>query len=466
MDVGRKLEILADAAKHDVACTSSGLDRNGVKGRLGASQAAGCCHSFTPDGRCVSLLKVLMTNACAYDCAYCTCRKSNPDLERACFTPRELADLTISFYRRNFIEGLFLSSGVLKSPDDTTLLMLQTLSTLRHEYGFRGYIHAKCVPGTSPELICELGLLADRLSVNLELPSSESLKRLAPDKPSGNILGPMGQISDFIQEDKRNHQLAERMPHRRTALLGAAGRNKMAISESKGASQRRSERFSPAGHSTQMIIGASPESDFQILTLSASLYKRYNLKRVFFSAYNPMNKDPRLPNTDFIPLDREHRLYQADWLMRLYGYDVTEVIDSDNPFLRTDIDPKANWAINNLDEFPIEVNKAPYDMLLRVPGIGVKGARSIVTARKQTTLGEQELRKLGITYKRARYFITCNGSYMGAGIDFSREALHAKLAAPIDGGKHGRRSQRVSEGQLRLFDSLDEVCKPIARIAS
>lgn len=469
MEVAQKLKILADAAKHDVACTSSGMDRSGIKGRLGASTAAGCCHSFTSDGRCISLLKVLMTNACAYDCAYCTCRKSNYSMQRACFTPRELADLTISFYRHNFIEGLFLSSGVLKSPDDTMLLMLQTLSILRNEYGFRGYIHAKCVPGASPELIYEMGLLADRLSVNLELPSSESLKRLAPDKPSGSILGPMRHIDNLMRESKRNRQLAERMPHRRASLLGAAGRSKMAATESKTpicSGGPSSDGFCPAGQSTQMIIGATPESDLQILTLSAALYKRYGLKRVFFSAYNPLNNDPRLPSTDFIPLNREHRLYQADWLMRFYGYEASEIIDPQNPFLQTDIDPKANWAINNLDEFPVEVNKAPYDMLLRVPGIGVRGARSIVKARRQTTLREQELRKLGIAYKRARYFITCNGTYMGAGIDFSKESLHARLASPIDGGKHGRRAGNIAEGQLTLFDSLDEACKPLARIAS
>lgn len=457
MDIARKLEILADAAKHDVACTSSGVDRTGVKGQLGASSAAGCCHSFTADGRCISLLKVLMTNACIYDCAYCSCRKGNSDVERACFSPRELADLTISFYRRNYVEGLFLSSGVIKSPDDTTLLMIRTLRILRDEYDFRGYIHAKCVPGTSPELVSELGMLADRLSVNMELPTSESLSLLAPDKTRESVLRPMRQISDTLEEQQGSRRLAGKTA---STLTSRKAIRKRPRAFGPRYSTNTLGMFAPAGHSTQMIIGATPESDFQILGLTAALYKRYALKRVFFSAYNPINRDPRLPDTDFIPLDREHRLYQADWLLRFYGYDVSEIIDEGNPFLRTDIDPKANWAINNLDEFPIEVNKAPYEMLLRVPGIGVRGARSIMKARRQTTLGEQELKKLGIAYKRARYFITCNGTYMGTGIDFSRDALHAKLASRIDGGNRGRRAGKLVEGQMSLFDSLWGVTAP------
>lgn len=438
MDVAAKLEILADAAKYDVACTSSGVNRAGKQGSLGSSSVAGCCHSFTADGRCVTLLKVLMTNVCAYDCAYCACRTSNPDITRIAFTPQELADLTIAFYRRNYIEGLFLSSGVLKSPDYTSELMVRTLSILRNDYGFRGYIHAKAVPGTSPELIDALGHLADRMSVNLELPSQKSLSLLAPEKSRQNILAPMRRISDSIAEDAESRALVRR---RATTYLSAAP-------------PRRAERaFVPAGQSTQMIIGATPESDHQILSLSAALYRQLSLKRVFFSAYLPVNADPRLPSTDAIQLDREHRLYQADWLLRFYEFDVNEIIDDAHPFLATDIDPKANWALNNLDLFPIEVNAAPYEMLLRVPGIGVRGAQLIVRARRQTTLREQELRKLGIAYKRARYFITCAGAYMGTGVDFSRDALHARLASPINGGRHGRRAERAIPGQMSLFET-------------
>lgn len=437
MDLTEKLEILADAAKYDVACTSSGVQREAKRGQLGATGVSGCCHSFTADGRCVTLLKVLMTNACIYDCAYCVNRRSNPEVTRVSFTPEELAELTIAFYRRNYIEGLFLSSGVVRNPDYTTELFIRTLRILREEYGFRGYIHAKAVPGTSPELIHALGFLADRLSLNLELPSSESLARLAPEKASLDLVRPMRQISESIAEDAESRTLARK---RLTTYLS-------------GPSPRKAARaFAPAGQSTQMIIGASPESDYQILNLSAALYAKLAFKRVFFSAYMPVVDDDRLPKTDAVQLDREHRLYQADWLLRFYGFDVSEIIDKEHPFLETDIDPKATWALNHLDLFPIEVNTAPHEMLLRVPGIGVRGANLIMRARRQTTLYERELRKLGIAYKRARYFITCNGTYSGLGVDFSREGLHARLRAPIDGGRHGRRSDRALPGQLSLFD--------------
>ncbi len=439
MDVAEKLEILADAAKYDVACTSSGIDRSGRQGRLGATSAAGCCHSFTPDGRCVTLLKVLMTNVCIYDCAYCVNRVSNEGIARTSFTPRELADLTIAFYRRNYIEGLFLSSGVIRNPDFTCELMIRTLKILRVEYEFRGYIHAKAVPGTSPELIDQLGFLADRLSVNLELPSHKSLQLLAPDKSQQSIFEPMRQISTSIAESNETRALLRR---RKTTYM-APMRPK-----------RSARAFAPAGQSTQMIIGATPESDFRILNLSAALYRTMSLKRVFFSAYLPVSNDNRLPQSDAVQLDREHRLYQADWLLRFYGFDINEIIDEKHPFLETDIDPKANWALNNLDLFPVEVNTAPYEILLRVPGIGVRGAKLIVRARKQSSLHEKELRKLGIAYKRARYFITCNGKWSGQGIAFTREALHAALAAPINGGKHGRRSDKAMPGQMSLFDSL------------
>lgn len=435
MDTTAKLALLADAAKYDVACTSSGIDRNARMGALGNATAAGICHSFSADGRCITLLKVLFTNVCVFDCAYCASRCSN-DVPRASFRPRELADLTMEFYRRNYIEGLFLSSGVLKSPDYTTERIIECLRILREEYGFRGYIHAKAVPGTSSDLLAALGLLADRISVNMELPSSESLALLCPNKTRDSIVSPMRQIREGIAEDRDTRALMRRdacyMAQRRPA--------------------RKTRAFAPAGQSTQMIIGATPETDFQILNLSSSLYKTMHMKRVFFSAYLSVNEDGRLPQGNAVQLDREHRLYQADWLMRFYKFDAAELIDEGQPFLATDIDPKANWAINHLDRFPIEVNTAPYEELLRVPGIGVRGAKAIVGARRATALGEAELRKLGVAYKRARFFITCRGRYQGHGTRFDKESLHAQLAAPIQAGSHGRRSGKVLAGQMSLFD--------------
>lgn len=437
MDTTAKLALLADAAKYDVACTSSGIDRDARMGALGNATAAGICHSFSADGRCITLLKVLFTNVCVFDCAYCASRCSN-DVPRASFRPRELADLTMEFYRRNYIEGLFLSSGVLKSPDYTTERIIECLRILREEYGFRGYIHAKAVPGTSSDLLAALGLLADRISVNMELPSSESLALLCPNKTRDSIVAPMRQIREGIAEDRDTRALMRRdaccMAQRRPA--------------------RKTRAFAPAGQSTQMIIGATPETDFQILNLSSSLYKTMHMKRVFFSAYLSVNEDGRLPQGNAVQLDREHRLYQADWLMRFYKFDAAELIDEGQPFLATDIDPKANWAINHLDRFPIEVNTAPYEELLRVPGIGVRGAKAIVSARRATALGEAELRKLGVAYKRARFFITCRGRYQGHGTRFDKESLHAQLAAPIQAGSHGRRSGKVLAGQMSLFDGI------------
>lgn len=437
MDTTAKLALLADAAKYDVACTSSGIDRDAHMGALGNATAAGICHSFSADGRCITLLKVLFTNVCVFDCAYCASRCSN-DVPRASFRPRELADLTMEFYRRNYIEGLFLSSGVLKSPDYTTERIIECLRILREEYGFRGYIHAKAVPGTSSDLLAALGLLADRISVNMELPSSESLALLCPNKTRDSIVAPMRQIREGIAEDRDTRTLMRRdacyMAQRRPA--------------------RKTRAFAPAGQSTQMIIGATPETDFQILNLSSSLYKTMHMKRVFFSAYLSVNEDGRLPQGNAVQLDREHRLYQADWLMRFYKFDAAELIDEGQPFLATDIDPKANWAINHLDRFPIEVNTAPYEELLRVPGIGVRGAKAIVGARRATALGEAELRKLGVAYKRARFFITCRGRYQGHGTRFDKESLHAQLAAPIQAGSHGRRSGKVLVGQMSLFDGI------------
>lgn len=379
MDLMEKLTILADSAKYDVACTSSGVDRAGDKTGLGSTVAAGICHAFSADGRCVSLLKVLMTNVCQYDCAYCVNRRSN-DVPRAAFTPRELAELTIGFYRRNYIEGLFLSSAVLKSPDYTMEQMIRALELLRGEYRFRGYIHAKAIPGADAALVHRLGLLADRLSVNIELPSERSLAALAPDKTKRAILAPMAQVRDGV----------------------AAGRE---LVKYKGA-----PRFAPAGQSTQMIVGASPERDVDILRLTQGLYRKYQLKRVFFSAYIPVAENALLPALGTKPpLLREHRLYQADWLLRFYGFDAAEILDDAHPNLDPYLDPKCNWALNHLELFPVDVNRCEYEMLLRVPGIGVKSALRIRLARRTARLRLEDLKKLGVVLKRAQFFITCEG---------------------------------------------------------
>ena len=448
MNTAEKLSILADAAKYDVACTSSGSDRQAQAGQLGNTIAAGLCHSVAADGRGISLLKVLFTNVCTQDCAYCVNRVSN-DVPRASFRPRELADLVIGFYRRNYIEGLFLSSGVAGSADATTERIIECLRILRHEYGFRGYIHAKAIPGTSPALVDELGRLCDRLSVNLELPSQESLQLLAPGKTRENVLAPMRQIHASIAEDKDTRGLVRRRNHYLRQVHAP----------------KREQAFAPAGQSTQMIIGATPESDYHILNLSHALYANLGLKRVFFSAYIPVNQDARLPSSGAIELDREHRLYQADWLMRFYGFHVDEIIEPSSPFLDTGIDPKANWALNHLECFPVEVNRARKAELLRVPGIGVKGAQLIMRARKHSTLDEDALRKLGIALNRARFFITCNGKYLGAGVRFYKEDLRPYLTSAIDGGKHGRRAHRVPEGQMSLFDELPLEATPAAKLS-
>lgn len=386
MDLGEKLEILADSAKYDVACTSSGVDRPGQHGSLGSCAAAGICHAFTPDGRCVSLLKVLYSNACAYDCRYCVNRRSN-DRPRATFTPRELADLTIGFYRRNYIEGLFLSSAVLGTPDRTMELMIEALRILRQEYHFNGYIHAKTIPGSDPLLVERIGLLADRLSVNIELPSESSLTQLAPEKKKTAILRPMGQI----------------------AVKSAQSRRELAV-------YKRAPAFAPAGQSTQMIIGATPESDRHILNLTEGLYKKYALKRVFFSAYLPIVADERLPALSARPpLLREHRLYQADWLLRYYHFSAGELLSEEEPNFDPYLDPKCTWAVRHPEFFPVEVNTAGRAELLRVPGIGPKSATRIVQARRLQTLGMAELKRIGVVLKRAQYFITCQGHTPGHG---------------------------------------------------
>ena len=381
MELLDKLIILTDAAKYDAACTSSGLDRAGRPGKLGSTVLGGCCHSFSADGRCVTLLKVLMTNACCYDCQYCENRRSN-DVPRTAFTPRELAELTIGFYRRNYIEGLFLSSAVLRDPDYTTERMIETLRLIREEYGFAGYIHAKAIPGADPLLTYRLGLLADRMSVNIELPSEASLKALAPDKTRASILTPMAQIREGILESGQALRLYRGAP-----------------------------RFAPAGQSTQMIIGATPESDLHILRLTEGLYQKYQLKRVFYSAYLPVSDSKLLPAPQGFqpPLLREHRLYQADWLLRFYHFEATELLDEAHPDLDPRLDPKCCWALRHLEEFPVEVNRADYERLLRVPGIGVRSARRILTARRVGPLTFEGLKKLGVVLKRAQYFLTCSG---------------------------------------------------------
>jgi putative DNA modification/repair radical SAM protein len=380
VDVFDKLKILTDAAKYDVACTSSGVNKKATAGGIGNAAACGICHSFSADGRCISLLKVLMTNVCTYDCKYCVNRKSN-DTQRASFTPRELAELTINFYRRNYIEGLFLSSGVLKNPDYTCEQMIEALRILREEYRFSGYIHAKAIPGADSALITRLGMLADRMSVNIELPSQNSLQLLAPDKSKLSIFTPMGYIQNRIQENSRDI-----------------------------VKYRHAPKFAPAGQSTQMIIGATPDTDFQILNLTEGLYRKYKLKRVFFSAYMPVSEDSLLPTLDTKPaLWREHRLYQADWLLRFYGFNANELLDQEHQNFNPYLDPKCNWALNHMDFFPLDVNRAPYHNLLRVPGIGVTSANRILAARRTTSLNFDGLKNLGVVLKRAQYFITCRG---------------------------------------------------------
>jgi len=385
MDVLDKLKILTDAAKYDVACTSSGTDRAGAKknrevGGMGNAVAGGICHAFSADGRCVSLLKILMSNVCAYDCQYCACRRSN-DIPRSTFEPRELAELTINFYKRNYIEGLFLSSAVVKNPDFTMEMMINAIALIRREYKFNGYIHAKAIPNASQELINALGMLVDRMSVNIELPSEASLQKFAPEKSKQSILKPMGTIRDNIVQAKNEVQLYRHAP-----------------------------KFVPAGQSTQMIIGATPETDKKIITLTEGLYDKFSLKRVFYSAYIPVGTNPNLPaTTTKPPLVREHRLYQADWLLRFYGFKADELLTEENPNFHEQLDPKCVWALNNLHLFPMEINTVDYEMLLRVPGIGQVSAKRIIAARRLGRVNFEHLKKMGVVLKRARYFILCNG---------------------------------------------------------
>lgn len=396
-----KLAILAEGAKYDVSCSSSGS--RGRKGAVGNASLGGICHSWSADGRCISLLKVLYSNDCVFDCAYCVNRRSS-DIPRASFTPGELADLTMNFYRRNYIEGLFLSSAVVGSPDETMAGLVATARLLRKEHRFGGYIHAKAIPGASSSLIHALGLLVDRMSVNIELPSEASLLTLAPQKSKKSILGPMGFISDTLKE---RH-------------------------ESRSLRRRPIPSFVPAGQSTQLMVGASPESDLTILQLAQGMYRRYGLKRVYYSAYVPVSANPLLPApVTSPPLLREHRIYQADWLLRFYGFTAEEILTPEHPGLDEQLDPKTAWALRNMDFFPVDVNRADLRDLLRVPGIGVVSARRIVTARKGHLLDGDDLRRLGVVMKRAQHFVACRGRFPSAR---NGKALASLLAA----GKKGR----------------------------
>lgn len=397
MDIQEKLKILSDAAKYDVSCSSSGSGRKAKKGQLGNASESGICHTFTADGRCISLLKILLTNYCVYDCAYCINRESN-DVKRAAFTPDEIADLTINFYRRNYIEGLFLSSAVYKNPDYTMELLIQTIAKLRNYYKFNGYIHVKAIPGANPLLIRRAGELVDRMSVNIELPSNEGLKLLAPQKSASKILKPMALISSQITSSKEEGKLFKHAP-----------------------------LFVPGGQSTQLIVGATPDSDLKILRLSENLYKSYDLKRVYYSAYVPVSQNNKLPTLAKPPLLREHRLYQADWLLRFYGFSSKELLNDTNPNFNTLLDPKTDWALRELDNFPVEVNLAPSEKILRVPGIGVNSMIKIMQARRFHSLTFEDLKKMGVVLKRAQYFITCNGKYNGD-LPFNQTIIRERLS--------------------------------------
>ena len=383
MSLQEKLNILSDAAKYDVACTSSGVDRKNNGKGVGNSVASGICHTFSSDGRCISLLKILFTNECVFDCRYCVNRSSN-DVVRASFTPQEVCELTMGFYRRNYIEGLFLSSGILKNPAYTMELLYQTVFKLRTEYHFQGYIHLKAIPGATQELIQRTGYYADRMSINLEFPTAEGLRTLAPHKSRKTILAPMKQIQIQAKENREELML-----------------------------YRNSPRFVPAGQSTQMIIGATGENDFQIVNTAESLYRNFELKRVFYSAFVNVNQDTTLPDLpQGPPLLREHRLYQADWLMRFYGFRAGELLSEEKPNFNVFLDPKCDWALRHLECFPVEINSADYHTLLRVPGIGVRSAQKIVGARKYGKLDFDDLQKMRVVLKRALYFITCSGRMM------------------------------------------------------
>lgn len=412
MDALRKLEILADAAKYDVSCSSSGSSRQNRKGGLGNASAAGICHSWTDDGRCISLLKILMSNSCIYDCAYCVNRSSN-DLPRATFTPEEVVDITINFYKRNYIEGLFLSSAVVKSPDHTMEQFIEILKKLRDEENFNGYIHLKAIPGADKKLLDQAGLYADRMSVNIELPTEDGLKMLAPQKKQNEILGPMNDIKQGMLQSIEERKLF-----------------------------RNSPKFVPAGQTTQLIVGATRDSDFRILKLSEGLYNDFQLKRVYYSAFVPVSTNPLLPKISSPPLVRENRLYQADWLLRFYGFNSDELLSEDKPDFDLLLDPKCDWALRNIEKFPVEINRAEYQMLLRVPGIGVKSAQRIVSSRRFCQLDSDDLKKLGVVLKRAKYFITCKGKHMGIK-SMEPENIRTNILGDVN---------KIDPRQLSIFD--------------
>ncbi len=385
MDLKEKLIILSDSAKYDASCSSSGSTRKNDKDGIGSAAACGICHSFASDGRCISLLKILMTNCCIFDCKYCINRRSN-DVKRAIFTPEEICEITINFYKRNYIEGLFLSSGIIKSPDYTMEKLIETVYLLRNKYHFNGYIHCKAIPGASESLLKKLASLVDRISANIEMPTENGLKLLAPDKDTNKI----DKIMKTVKEN-------------------------------------RNRNFAPAGQSTQMIIGASKETDLDILSKSSSLYNTYNLKRVFYSAYVPVNSDKLLPSIKMPPLVRENRLYQADWLLRYYNFKVNDLLDSNNPNFNILLDPKTDWALRHLEEYPKEINKASYYDLLRVPGIGPTSAKKIVSSRKYFTITFDDLKKMNVSLKKAKYFILCNGKYFAENKSLRKETITTSL---------------------------------------
>lgn len=421
MDILEKLKILSDAAKYDASCSSSGSTRKNLNTGIGNAAESGICHSWGADGRCISLLKILLSNACIYDCKYCINRVTN-DVKRATFTPREIADLTINFYKRNYIEGLFLSSAVIKSPDFTMELLIKTIRILREEYKFNGYIHCKAIPGSDPILVDTLGKLIDRMSINIELPSNDSLKLLAPEKNKESIVKPMSFISTSIQ----NNSLEK---------------------------SRFKPKFVPAGQTTQLIVGATPESDLKILSLTENLYQKFKLKRVYYSAYISVNNDKNLPALSNPPLLRENRLYQADWLLRFYGFKSNELLNEKNPNFNKDLDPKCDWAIRNLKDFPIEINKADYYTLLRIPGIGVISAKRIISARRNGSLKLEDLKKLGVVIKRAKYFITCGGKYFTQSKLFDPGFISENL---LFLEKLSKKSS-ISSNQISLFDNFKEL---------
>ena len=416
-----KLKILTDAAKYDVACTSSCVERRGDGTGMGNSIAAGICHSFSGDGRCISLLKILYTNECVFDCHYCINRRSN-DVERASFTPEEICQLTMEFYRRNYIEGLFLSSGVKHSPDETMEELCRTAELLRNQYHFQGYIHMKAIPGASPELVERLGHLVDRMSVNLELPTAEGLRKLAPNKSRRTILRPMKQIQLRREANKEELTLYRKAP-----------------------------KFVPAGQSTQMIVGATGETDLQIVSVAETLYQQFDLKRVFYSAFVDVNHNSLVPAAiSGPPLLREHRLYQADWLLRFYGFQASELLSEKHPNFNLLLDPKCDWAVTHLEQFPVEINRADYYTLLRVPGIGERSARRIVGARRTRALDFPDLKKIGVVLKRALYFITCNGRMMYR-TKMDTDYIVRNL---LEADRHQNRTSGPQYEQLSIFNYI------------